>query len=738
MSVASRVSSDQMDEDFGFICNECRTMFRTECGHKLENVDQNSSGGPQNCCDLLKKINDLSKEITEIKSLLVKITKSEEDPKSELESKSEPSNSSNDEEGRQIENEISLENKVTFAKQCMKRKRQTSLSEEMKRKELELFKEFIGTPKKKPRTSKERVPQPKNTVAMLNELRHGLVYKLESQTGPVHAPLFTISVEVDGQKYLGQGRSKKIARIEAAATALRSFIQFKDGAVLTPLKPACNLDFTSDEHLDNDSNKSPLSVDGQKKVPDKGPVMLLYELFTDVHFDCSTVDGAQNNCRFKMTVTVNNSKFDGTGPSKKLAKNAAAKAALASLCNISYSPMMHPQKNLPLPLDDKSSSMELPQIHADTIGRLVLEKFMEVIKGQESYSRRKVLAGIVMTENMNFNEAQVISVSTGTKCVSGEHMSINGSVLNDSHAEIVSRRCFMKYLYAQLELHFNPATANQSIFVRNQENAQYPYKLKTGVHFHLYINTAPCGDARIFSPHENDSSVDKHPNRKARGQLRTKIESGEGTIPVKSSDGIQTWDGVLEGHRLLTMSCSDKIARWNIVGIQGSLLSSIIEPIYLHSIVLGSLLHPEHMYRAVCGRIEKSIQGLPPPYHLNKPRLAQLTSSEPRNQAKAPNFGINWTIGDTEVEVVNSLTGKTVNNQISRITKQMFFNKYGSLVKNLPGLPERKLTTDYGQTKAKVKDYQIAKRELFAAFRREDLGNWLKKPQEQDEFALPE
>lgn len=95
------------------------------------------------------------------------------------------------------------------------------------------------------------------------------------------------------------------------------------------------------------------------------------------------------------------------GPSKKLAKNAAAKAALASLCNISYSPMMHPQKNLPMPMDDKSSSMELPQIHADTIGRLVLEKFMEVIKGQESYSRRKVLAGIVMTEDMNFNEAEV-------------------------------------------------------------------------------------------------------------------------------------------------------------------------------------------------------------------------------------------------------------------------------------------------------------------------------------------
>lgn len=55
-------------------------------------------------------------------------------------------------------------------------------------------------------------------------------------------------------------------------------------------------------------------------------------------------------------------------------------------------------------------------------------------------------------------------------------------------------------------------TAKDSIFVRPTP-PDHLYKLKDEIQFHLYINTAPCGDARIFSPHENDTGVDKHPNR---------------------------------------------------------------------------------------------------------------------------------------------------------------------------------------------------------------------------------
>lgn len=101
-----------------------------------------------------------------------------------------------------------------------------------------------------------------------------------------------------------------------------------------------------------------------------------------------------------------------------------------------------------------------------------------------------------------------------------------------------------------------------------------------------------------------------------------------------------------QGERLLTMSCSDKIAKWNVVGIQGALLSNFIEPVYFDSIILGSLYHPEHLTRALYGRVSNVLQALPPPYRLNKPKMALISNREERQLGKPPNYSVNWTMGE--------------------------------------------------------------------------------------------
>ena len=43
----------------------------------------------------------------------------------------------------------------------------------------------------------------------------------------------------------------------------------------------------------------------------------------------------------------------------------------------------------------------------------------------------------------------------------------------------------------------------------------------------------------------------------------------------------------MRGERLRTMSCSDKLCRWNLLGMQGALLSNLLQPVYLQSLTLG-------------------------------------------------------------------------------------------------------------------------------------------------------
>lgn len=90
-----------------------------------------------------------------------------------------------------------------------------------------------------------------NALMRLNQLKPGLQYKLVSQTGPVHAPIFTMSVEVDGNSFEASGPSKKTAKLHVAvkvsvAAALRWDMSSKQQECPRPPTPceALNADST--------------------------------------------------------------------------------------------------------------------------------------------------------------------------------------------------------------------------------------------------------------------------------------------------------------------------------------------------------------------------------------------------------------------------------------------------------------------------------------------------------------
>ena len=52
---------------------------------------------------------------------------------------------------------------------------------------------------------------------------------------------------------------------------------------------------------------------------------------------------------------------------------------------------------------------------------------------------------------------------------------------------------------------------------------------------------------------------------------------------------LRTKPGRADSPPTLSMSCSDKIARWCVLGIQGALASHILDAIYVSEIILGGV-----------------------------------------------------------------------------------------------------------------------------------------------------
>lgn len=218
-----------------------------------------------------------------------------------------------------------------------------------------------------------------------------------------------------------------------------------------------------------------------------------------------------------------------------------------------------------------------------------------------------------------------------------------GTRVRDCHAEVLARRAFRRQISLFILMDLQQNTSARTILERlttNDHNIKY--KLKPGVSLHMYTSSAPCGNATIkkFATMKQETfreglGYDEWPPEPHEPMIGHSIHLGQFALLVKKDPGcnrdvntdtspppqqpelkskkyipaLQTTDWCPPGTSTVWSqqgsihTCSDKLLRWNCLGLQGSFLASLLqEPLYISSLTVGRKLTECICRRAVCCR----------------------------------------------------------------------------------------------------------------------------------------
>ncbi|XP_029917150.1 adenosine deaminase domain-containing protein 1 [Myripristis murdjan] len=437
----------------------------------------------------------------------------------------------------------------------------------------------------------------------------------------------------------------------------------------------------------------------------------------------------------------------GMGLTKKEARLKAAELALKDLLPTLDAGSVLPEASEgppPLPVKEESSFSEVHPSRAilerkNPVSLQIAQTVSDQLtKLMSSYPEFSACGGTTVAFIMQTPSGyEVVALGTGS-FNTRESASPCGRLLHDAHAVVTARRSLMRFLYQHLLLFYSQTEGLKEKSIFQQSGTSSLLSLKSDITLHLYVNQLPKGAAQM------PSKLRLNPLSISAWEVNNEISlhlTVEGKVFSVFSSTFEH-----SSSKLVSMSTTDKITQWQVLGYQGALLSHFIEPVYVQSILIGdSSCHDiRGMEISISQRVEGITPHLPMYYCMVRPHIGLVPSVAASNTSSAQcTLSINWSLGDSSLEVVDGLEGKAVEESpfksgsglASRLCKAAMLNRFRLVAKEAQRV-DLLSSTSYRAAKKMAKPYQEAKNVLRAYLLQQGYGTWLVKHSVSDNFSM--